>query len=47
MTKVYLVRHAQSDWRSGPDRERGLTEAGMEDRKVVLAFLRDKRVDVV
>ncbi len=22
MTKTHLVRHTQSDWRSGPDRER-------------------------
>ena len=45
MTRVYFVRHAQSDWRSGSDRERGLTAAGMEDRRVVLDFLRDKPVD--
>lgn len=45
MTRVYFVRHAQSDWRSGSDRERGLTAEALEDRKVVLEFLRDKRVD--
>lgn len=45
MTQVYLVRHAQSDWHSGSDRERGLTAEAMEDRKVVLDFLRDKKVD--
>ena len=45
MTKVYFVRHAQSDYRSGSDRERGLTAEAMEDRKVVLEFLRDKRID--
>ena len=45
MTRVYFVRHSQSDWRSGSDRERGLTAAGMEDRRVVLDFLRDKPVD--
>ena len=44
MTRVYFVRHAQSDWRSGSDRDRGLTAAGMEDRSVVLEFLRDKPV---
>lgn len=46
MTRVYFVRHAQSDWRSGSDRERGLTAEALEDRKVVLDFLRDKQVDV-
>lgn len=45
MTRVYFVRHSQSDWRSGSDRERGLTAAGMEDRRVVLDFLRGKPVD--
>ena len=45
MTRVYFVRHAQSDYRSGSDRERGLTPEGLEDRRVVLDFLRDKPVD--
>ena len=45
MTTVYFVRHAQSDWRGGSDRERGLTAEAMEDRRVVLDFLRDKPVD--
>ena len=45
MTRVYFVRHAQSDWRSGSDRERGLTAEGREDTKVVLDFLRDKQAD--
>ena len=45
MTKVYFVRHAQSDWRSVSDRERGLTAEGQEDRNVVLEFLRNKQVD--
>lgn len=45
MTTIYFVRHAQSDWRSGPDRERGLTAEALEDRRVVLDFLRDKPVD--
>ena len=46
MTVVYFIRHAQSDYRSGSDRERGLTPEGREDAKVVLGFLRDKPVDV-
>lgn len=45
MTRIYFVRHAQSDWRSGSDRERGLTAEGQEDAKIVLDFLRDKAVD--
>ena len=45
MTTIYFVRHAQSDYRGGSDRERGLTAEAMEDRKIVLDFLRDKPVD--
>ena len=45
MTRVYFVRHAQSDYRSGTDRDRGLTAEAWEDVKIVLEFLRDKRVD--
>lgn len=45
MTRVYFVRHAQSDWRSGSDRGRGLTSEGLADAKAVLAFLRDKGID--
>lgn len=45
MTKVYFVRHAQSNHRDGNDRERGLTAEALEDRKIVLGFLRDKQVD--
>lgn len=45
MTRVYFVRHAQSDYRSGSDRERGLTAEGRSDAGVVLGFLRDKPVD--
>ena len=46
MTRVYFVRHAQSDWRSGSDRERGLTAEALEDRKIVLDFFRDRQADV-
>ena len=42
MTTIYFVRHAQPDYRGGSDRERGLTAEAMEDRKIVLDFLRDK-----
>ena len=45
MTRIYFVRHAQSDWHSGSDRERGLTAEALEDRRAVLDFLRDKPVD--
>lgn len=44
MTRVYFVRHAQSDYRVGTDRDRPLTAEGLEDRRVVLEFLRDKEI---
>ena len=45
MTRIYFVRHAQSDWKCGPDRERPLTAEGAEDAKTVYPFLKDKGVD--
>jgi len=33
MTTIYFVRHAQSDYRGGSDRERGLTAEALEDRR--------------
>lgn len=47
MTKVYFVRHAQSDRRGGSDQERGLTAEGQADARVVLDFLRDQPVDAL
>ena len=44
MTRVYFVRHAQTDYRVGTDRDRPLTAAGLEDRRVVLDFFRDKEI---
>ena len=45
MTRVFFVRHGQSDWRSGTDRDRGLTPEGAEDVKTVLRFFRGQKVD--
>ena len=44
MTRVYFVRHAQTDYRVGTDRDRPLTAAGLEDRRVVLDFFSDKDI---
>ncbi len=45
MTKVYFVRHAQSEyWKE--DRTRPLTKEGMEDTEIVLEFFKDKKIDV-
>ena len=44
MTRVYFVRHAQTDYRVGTDRDRPLTAAGLEDRRVVLDFFSDKEI---
>lgn len=45
MTKVYFVRHAQSEyWKE--DRTRPLTKEGMEDTEIVLEFFKDKKIDM-
>lgn len=47
MTTVYFVRHAQPNYKNHDDESRELTRKGMEDRKLVTEFLRDKSVDAV
>lgn len=46
ITKVYFVRHAQSDHRGEDDRFRPLTAEGKQDSKIALEFLKDKKIDV-
>ena len=46
MTRVYFVRHAQPQFSWADDLTRPLTEEGMQDRRIVLEFLQDKKVDV-
>ena len=49
LTTVYFVRHAQSDFSKKDlkhDSERPLTKEGMYDRKIVLEYLKDKKIDV-
>lgn len=45
MTRVYFVRHAQSDHNGQEDRIRPLTEEGRRDSATVLGFLKDKKID--
>ncbi len=45
MTKVYFVRHAQPEHNWEDDRTRPLTVEGKVDAKIVLDFLKDKKVD--
>ncbi len=46
MTKVYFVRHAQTDYSHEDDRTRPLTSEGETDRSLVLEILRDRKIDV-
>lgn len=46
MTTIYFVRHCKPDGAVHDDRNRPLTEEGMEDSKKVLEVLKDKNVDV-
>lgn len=45
MTRVYFVRHSQSDHTWEEDRTRPLTEEGRKDSAIVLEFLKDKKID--
>lgn len=47
MTTIYFVRHAQPNFHNHDDLTRELTAKGLEDRKLVTAFLNDKGIDVV
>ena len=44
LTTILFVRHAQSVYGSD-DRNRPLSEAGLEDRKIVAETLRDRMID--
>ena len=44
MTRVYFVRHAQSEHDREDERTRPLTAEGKEDAKAVLAFFRDTEI---
>lgn len=45
MTTVYFVRHAQPDLSVHDDLTRPLTEKGLQDRKKVTDYFRDKHID--
>ena len=47
MTNVYFVRHAQPNYSNHDDLTRELTEKGLEERKLVTAFLQDKDIHAV
>lgn len=47
MTNIYFVRHAEPNYQNHDDYSRELSPKGMEDRKLVTAFLEDKAIDVV
>lgn len=47
MTNVYFVRHAQPNYENHDDLTRELTEKGLQDRKLVTEFLRDKEIHAV
>ena len=46
MTTVYFVRHCKPDSKISDDRNRPLTEEGLEDALKVRDFLSDKKIDV-
>ena len=46
MTRLFFVRHAQSDHDWKDDRTKPLTEEGMQDAKIVLDVLKDEKIDL-
>lgn len=47
MTIIYFIRHAESNHNNHNDVTRELTARGLEDRKLVSQYLKDKNVDAV
>lgn len=47
MTTVYFIRHAEPNYQNHDDQARELSPKGLQDRKLVTAFLSDKAVDAV
>lgn len=47
MTTIYFIRHAEPNYQNHNDCLRELTIKGMEDSKLVTAFLSDKQIDLV
>ena len=47
MTQLYFVRHAHPLYRNHDDAGRELSPKGLEDRRLVTAFLLDKGIDAV
>lgn len=46
-TIIYMVRHAESPYRSGEEETRGLSERGCADAEAVCERLRHERIDAV
>lgn len=46
MTKVYFVRRAEPNYNTHDDLSRELSSKGLEDRKLVTSFLKEKHIDV-
>jgi len=47
MTKIYFIRHAQSDYSIHDDRTRPLSEEGLRNSILVADYLRDKHINVI
>ena len=46
LTTVYFVRHAQPDLNIHNDLKRPLTEKGLKDRKKLVLYFKDKKIDI-
>lgn len=47
MTVIYFVRHAEPNYNNHDDKTRELSAKGIEDRKMVTQFLKEKNIHIV
>lgn len=47
MTTVFYVRHAEPNYHNHADAARELSPKGLQDRKLVTQFLKEKQIDIV
>ena len=47
MTTIYFVRHAEPNLSNHDDKSRELSSKGLQDRKLVTEYLKDKEIDLV
>jgi|LGOV01.1.fsa_nt_gb 2,3-bisphosphoglycerate-dependent phosphoglycerate mutase len=47
VSKIYMVRHAESPYKNGYEKSRGLSTSGLEASEIVASVLSDIRIDAI